>query len=291
MNLEQLITPTREDGGIDHRYTGLAKKIIEKTGYEAIHRLQQFYNRSSALESEYDDAALRLVAASFTVELDKWQKLRIKKQLRQCLQELGFKPSKVTKLLASGEFLAVELVLDYNSDIDGRFGTDEEAPAQHEEYCIVLNSYGVNALYEISKMNGNGLEILRKHHSSTGSQLSVRALQELSSEHRRAEDDWRKKLKENRLKEKKRRELIDQYNAKSNLTLETMDSNTTTLSTADPIQMGIDQIISGIKLLGSLDELSAIPHYLNQLKPHVINFEMLHSITVSKPDIPLRNQR
>lgn len=290
MNLEQLITPTRDDGGIDHRYTGLAKKIIEKTGHETIKKLQQFYNQSSALESEYGDAALQLVFATFSIELDKWQRLRIKKQLRQCLQELGFKSSKVSKLLAAGEFLAKEKYFEYNEDFYIE-ATEEEAKKNYDKYWEFLKLLGINALYELSKLNGIGREQAMRHYLDTGKPPSIREIQELQFWHSNNEDEAIRKRQQKRLNTIQRQKLIAKYEQDTCQTVPVVEDLQTPLASADPIQHGIDQVITGLRLLGNLDELSFIPQYLNQLKPHVISFEILHAITASNPSPALRNRR
>ena len=67
MQLTDLITPLREDGGLDHRYTGLAKEIVEKAGVKTVSELSEFYSLTSQAEGTYGKVALRFVIAAFSI--------------------------------------------------------------------------------------------------------------------------------------------------------------------------------------------------------------------------------
>ena len=43
MNLSTTINPIREDGGMDHRFTGLTKEIVRRAGDECIKELSHLY--------------------------------------------------------------------------------------------------------------------------------------------------------------------------------------------------------------------------------------------------------
>ena len=109
MNLSTTINPIREDGGMDHRFTGLTNEIVKKAGKECIEDLSRLYQYTNDAEARYEKAGLTLVSSFFQVDMEKWQRRTFLKRLRVWLQEIGFKPSKVSKLITAGEFKASEL--------------------------------------------------------------------------------------------------------------------------------------------------------------------------------------
>ena len=123
MNLKQLITPKNEDGSVDHRYQSIANKICELAGEKCLARLEEFYEKTSKLESEHAAAAIHLAQKSFEIDVDGYQCKRITKALTIALKELGFKSSKVTKIINAGRFLQA-----YDWFEEGRcyFGSNSE---------------------------------------------------------------------------------------------------------------------------------------------------------------------
>ena len=95
MNLSLSINPIREDGGMDHRFTGLANEIVSMAGEECIKELSYLYQYTNNAEARYEKAGLTLVTSFFQVDMEKWQRRTFLKRLRVYLQEIGFKPSKV----------------------------------------------------------------------------------------------------------------------------------------------------------------------------------------------------
>ena len=61
------------------------------------------------------------------------------------------------------------------------------------------------------------------------------------------------------------------------------------LPPTDRVQQGIDMLIESLRLIGSIDELSMKPHYLEQIKPHRMTLEML--VDVCTPTTPVRWRR
>jgi hypothetical protein len=60
----------------------------------------------------------------------------------------------------------------------------------------------------------------------------------------------------------------------------------TTLPPTDRVQQGIDMLNESLRLIGSIDELSIKPHYLEQIKPHRMTLEML--VDACTPTAPVR---
>ena len=105
MNLKQLITPKNEDGSVDHRYIPIAQSIVDLAGERVEAQLRKLYAATSDLEKESASAGLQLVIALFSIPMDEcFERSKFKKHIREQLQEIGFKPSKVSKLMGAGEF-------------------------------------------------------------------------------------------------------------------------------------------------------------------------------------------
>ena len=106
MNLSTTIIPTREDGGIDHRFTGLANELVKRAGNECITELSRLYQYTNDAEARYEKAGPTLVTSFFQVDMERWQRRTFLKRLRLHLQEIGFRSSKASKLITAGEFMA-----------------------------------------------------------------------------------------------------------------------------------------------------------------------------------------
>jgi truncated hemoglobin YjbI len=188
MQLTDLITPLRDDGGLDHRYTGLAKEIVERAGAKTVSELSEFYSVTSQAEETYGKSALRFVIAAFSVAMDEWQRKAFRKRLRGCLQELGFKPSTSTKLIGAGEYVASQMIFSHNDDID--FCSEEKARDNHQNHINYLREYGNSSLYLLSTMDWKGEVKASNHYHETGKVLSVRELEKLQQRHPKAVDKW-----------------------------------------------------------------------------------------------------
>ena len=99
---------------MDHRFTGLTNEIVRRAGKECIEDLSRLYQYTNDAQARYEKAGLTVVTSFFQVDMEKWQRRIFLKQLRMCLQEIGIKPSKGSKLITAGEFMAAEL-----KDIEG----------------------------------------------------------------------------------------------------------------------------------------------------------------------------
>ena len=107
MDLKQLITPKNDDGSVNHRYIPIAQSIVDLAGERVEAQLRRLYAATSNLEKESASAGLQLVIALFSIPMDeRFERSKFKKHIREQLQEIGFKPSKVSKLMGAGEFYA-----------------------------------------------------------------------------------------------------------------------------------------------------------------------------------------
>ncbi|NBW42145.1 hypothetical protein EBR25_14320, partial [bacterium] len=134
-------------------------------------------------EARYEKAGLTLVTSFFQVEMEQWQRRTFLKRLRVCLQEIGFKPSKVSKLITAGEFMAVAM-----KQIEGMTNewcsSTEELAKEKGEQLVYLQSYGVSGLYQLARMNWKGQAQARNSYAAAdGKPLTVRELERLQSKY------------------------------------------------------------------------------------------------------------
>ena len=184
MNLSTTINPIREDGGMDHRFTGLTKEIVRRAGDECIKELSHLYRYTNDAEARYEKAGLTLVTSFFQVDMEKWQRRTFLKRLRVCLQEIGFKPSKVSKLITAGEFKASELKRISCETNDWLESEEEEFEARKKDEVKYLSSYQVSALYQVARMNWEGQAKARDSYvAAEGKPLTVRELEKLQAKY------------------------------------------------------------------------------------------------------------
>ena len=161
MNLKQLITPKNEDGSIDHRYIPIAQSIVDLAGERVEAQLRKLYAATTNLERESAFAGLQLVIALFSIPTDEcYERSKFKKHIREQLQEIGFKPSKVSKLMGAGEFYARNHDRAFPNDSwDECFSELERIERQNR----FLDEYfkNVSKLYELSRMNDMAIDRVR----------------------------------------------------------------------------------------------------------------------------------
>ena len=77
--------------------------INHRPGRRRSRKLKEFYAATTNLEKE-SEHGLQLVIALFSIPMDdRFERSKFKKHIREQLQEIGFKPSKVSKLINAGE--------------------------------------------------------------------------------------------------------------------------------------------------------------------------------------------
>lgn len=173
MNITKILTPKNENGSLDERFISYVQSLIEHCGQECINTLYQFHKETEESERKAGGAALHMIMKLYSLKMEDWEKKRLAKSLRTALQEIGFKPSKVTKLMGAGKFKAdqwnrLHHCLEYKSDQQ----LEEE---QHD----FLNKYGVTALYEISRMDDVGQAQVRYAYIDNGNIISKHVLEEI----------------------------------------------------------------------------------------------------------------
>ena len=178
MNLRQRITPKNDDGSIDHRYVPIAKAIAELAGERVEAQLRKLYVATNNLEKESASAGLQLVIALFSVPMDeRYERSKLKKHIREQLQEIGFKPSKVSKLMGAGEFYAAFYNLTFNPDFDDE--CSESVFKEKRNYFLGKYFNSISKLYELSRMSGLAVVKVQKDLDNKNQVYSQAELEEL----------------------------------------------------------------------------------------------------------------
>ena len=162
MNLVQQITPKNEDGSIDHRYRSIAKAIVDLAGQVVEDQLHNLFVQTHSLEKEAAPAGLQLCIALFSVPMDeRFQRSKLKRHIHEQLQEMGFKPSKVSKLMGAAEFYARTHNRAFAIDAFGEYFTESE---QVERQNRFLDEYfnSISKLYELSRMSDGAVDQVRR---------------------------------------------------------------------------------------------------------------------------------
>ncbi|QNJ26811.1 hypothetical protein SynSYN20_02495 [Synechococcus sp. SYN20] len=176
MNITKTLTPKNENGSLDQRFISYVQSLIEHCGQECIDTLHQFHKETEESERKAGGAALHMIVKLYSLKMEDWEKKRLAKSLREALQEIGFKPSKVTKLMGAGKFKA-----DQWNRLHHCIGYKSDQQLKEEQHDF-LNKYGVAALYEISRMNDVGQAKVRNAYVDNGNIMSKHALEEIRQE-------------------------------------------------------------------------------------------------------------
>ena len=204
MNLKQLITPKNEDGSVDHRYIPIAQSIVDLAGERVEAQLRKLYAATSDLEKESASAGLQLVIALFSIPMDEcFERSKLKKHIREQLQEIGFKPSKVSKLMGAGEFYARHHDRAFSNDPFGQWFSELELIARQNRF---LNEYfkNVSKLYELSRMNDAAIYRVRSEFLDDNKVYTQAELEELRRSNPKEDRKGRGRKRSSENVEKKR---------------------------------------------------------------------------------------
>ena len=182
MNLKLLIAPKNDDGSIDYRYESISSQLCVLAGKECIAKLEEFYKQTSKLESEHSSAAVNLVRKSFEIDINEYQLKRVIKALTAALKELGFKPSKVSKIINSARFLQT---YDWFEEAKCYFGSNSEKIGKDlfDELSEYFVGFGVGSLDVLSRMTKEGRKKAYRHFLKEGIRMSQKGLEALQREH------------------------------------------------------------------------------------------------------------
>ncbi len=199
INIKNAFTPKREDGGLDHRYGKSIKNIIDIAGLQTIQRLEEFYEKSFELEKKYGGAAFHLCLSLFKANLDDWELKVLKKSLRNLLQELGFKPYNVTRLIGAAQFQIESEPPGYCLPVE-QWNTDFNTKEQIEDDIKLFNyirSLPVRSKYELSLCsddiyfeNGFDKPIFQQITNSYSKILTTRELEALRKQYPKPKPEY-----------------------------------------------------------------------------------------------------
>ena len=183
--LNELLTPRREDGELDQRYIPIVRGLLDQCDERHVDSLSRFWHKTNELENQHGGSALHLVVKSYTLKLDTWERKRLNKLLREALKELGFKPTKVTMIMGAGEFLAhtasydeVKNLFRYNPRINTE-GVGLLA-AEIDEYH---SKCSISLLYAFFRTNWTGRRKAFKHYLDRGELVSKHEAELLQKSH------------------------------------------------------------------------------------------------------------
>ena len=185
LQLNELLTPRREDGGLDQRYIPIIKGLLDQCDERHLISLSNFWYKTSELESQHGGSALHLITKSYTLEVDDWERKRLNKSLREALKELGFKPAKVTMIMGAGEFLARKASDDEVRNLfrhNPRIKTEGVGllAAEINEYHFKCS---ISLLYAFCRTNWTGRRKAFKHYLDSGELVSKREAEQLQQSH------------------------------------------------------------------------------------------------------------
>jgi len=266
------ILPRSKEGEPDHRFASSAERILNEVGAGTIEDLLQFAKETESIQRRAASAGLKLALAIFSEAkyLDKhhrfdkdnqhgWRSKLLRKQAQRILENVGFKQKNAHKLVACASWLSSQHL-------------DKDEVAWME---LLTPSH----IYELSRMNREGYMLAKKEvsypdfHFSAGQQVvSVRRLEELRRLHPNTEIEVSS--------ETQKLKLLDPV----------PDSNETPTAAPniEPEQDGIKMLIKSLKLIGSIDQLSASQIYIEQLRPHFMTLEMLAAVASPNAEERLR---
>ena len=179
IKLSKLIAPVDSDGSPDQRLSSSLDRILAELGDETTQELLKFAAETVVLQRNAASAGLRLAIAVFNEAkyLDKhhrfdddnqygWRSKRLRKQVQQMVEAVGFKRNNAHKLVATADWL-----------------TSRHTDRDEQEWFKTLTP---SHLYELSRMSSEGLTAVKQEvsftdfHFSAGQQpISVKQLEEL----------------------------------------------------------------------------------------------------------------
>ena len=155
ITLVHLIAPVDSDGTPDQRMSPSLKRILVEVGEKTAQELIQFAAETAVLQRNAASAGLRLAIAVFNEAkyLDKhhrfdddnqfgWRSKRLRKQVQQMVEAVGFKRNNAHKLVATADWLTSR-----HTDKDEKKWFDTLTPSH---------------IYELSRMSAEGFAAVKK---------------------------------------------------------------------------------------------------------------------------------
>ena len=122
---------------------------------------------------------------------ERYERSKLKKHIRQQLQEIGFRPSRVSKLMGAGEFYAEENNVSFNPYFD----IETTEAVFHDKRDRFLGEYfsSVSKLYELSRMHGAGVEKVKQDFFNDNKVYTQAELEKLFNSY--PKDEYKSRLK------------------------------------------------------------------------------------------------
>jgi len=188
ITLSKLIAPVDSDGSPDQRLSSSLNRILAELGDETAQELLKFATETAVLQRNAASAGLQLAIAVFNEAkyLDKhhrfdddnqygWRSKRLRKQVQQMVEAVGFKRNNAHKLVATADWLT--------------------SRHTHKDEQQWFESLTPSHLYELSRMSSDGLtavkqEVSYKDFRFSAGQLpiSVKRLAELRQAHPKSQE-------------------------------------------------------------------------------------------------------
>jgi hypothetical protein len=183
ITLSKLIAPVASDGSPDERLSSSLSRILVELGEETAQELLKFATETAILQRNAATAGLRLAIAVFNEAkyLDKhhrfdddnqygWRSKRLRKQVQQMVEAVGFKRNNAHKLVATADWM-----------------TSRYTDKDEQQWFETLTP---SHLYELSRMSGEGFAAVKQeasypdfHFSAGQLPISVKRLEELRQAH------------------------------------------------------------------------------------------------------------
>ena len=202
--LTKTFTPINKQGYIDARFHDDLRVIFNEVRPEVIDGLIEFKEKTTDLENKYGSLAFELCRAFIKrmrhidqTERDqetnqfRWRSKKLREQLIDGLKERGFKPSNVTKLVCSAEYL---------------FYLESFESKRNREILNFVKPLPISSQYLISGMSDEGVAKAMNYENDTktwdsktdtfpSKQLTVRALEELKRQYPKNSEENRGRKK------------------------------------------------------------------------------------------------
>ena len=183
IKLSKLIAPVDSDGSPDQRLSSSLDRILAELGEETTQELLKFATETAVLQRNAAAAGLRLAIAVFNEAkyLDKhhrfdddnqygWRSKRLRKQVQQMVEAVGFKRNNAHKLVATADWL-----------------TSRHTDQVEQKWFDTLTP---SHIYELSRMSSEGFAAVKQEVSytdfrfSAGQQpITVKRLEQLRQAH------------------------------------------------------------------------------------------------------------
>ena len=183
ITLSKLMAPVDSDGSPDQRLNSSLNRILAELGDETAQELLKFATETAVLQRNAASAGLRLAIAVFNEAkyLDKhhrfdddnqygWRSKRLRKQVQQMVEAVGFKRNNAHKLVATADWLTSRY-----TDKDEKKWFETLTPSH---------------LYELSRMSSEALAAVKQevsytdfHFSAGQLPITVKRLEELRQVH------------------------------------------------------------------------------------------------------------